>query len=150
MASEAAFRVTLECENCGERWGRELAPKTRVDDGGRIVFRDMSCEHGFSGQCGCHEALECPTCELDRMLVVADREPIGGTDAEDDRAVEAGEYGALRVDVESLDNEYEQVDEAGHVKAKRWTGDDGEERLYVRIRDHDDGRRYNEFRVDLD
>ncbi|WP_134671701.1 hypothetical protein [Halorussus marinus] len=51
------------------------------------------------------------------------------------------------LDPATLSDSYEVVDENGDVKAKHWTGDDGRRRVYVRIRRHDDSRRFDEFWV---
>lgn len=71
-------------------------------------------------------------------------------DEADHPAVERGTHGDIRIGPDELDNSYAPVDDAGNVKAKVWQGDDGDRRLYLRVRDHDDGRRYNEYSVDLD
>ena len=66
------------------------------------------------------------------------------------KAIKEGKYGDLRILAGELDNSFEPLDDAGDVKAKVWENDAGDERrLYLRIRDHDDGRRYNEYSVDL-
>lgn len=62
---------------------------------------------------------------------------------------ERGRYGDLQILTGELTESYQPVDEDGNVKAKVWGGDDGARRLYLRVRDHDDGRRFNEFSVDL-
>jgi len=51
------------------------------------------------------------------------------------------------LDPATLSDSYEVVDENGDVKAKRWTGEDGRQRVYVRVRRHDDARRFDEFWV---
>lgn len=61
-----------------------------------------------------------------------------------------GKYGDTKILVGELDNSYQPVDDAGDVKAKLWESDAGARRLYLRVRDHDDGRQFNEFSVDLD
>ena len=63
---------------------------------------------------------------------------------------EAGKYGDTRILTDELENSYEPVDADGNLKAKLWEGDGGERRLYLRVRDYDDGRRFNEYSVDLD
>lgn len=62
--------------------------------------------------------------------------------------IELGKYGDRRILVDELDDSYQQIGK--DLKAKVWTGEDGERRLYLRIRDSDDGRKFNEFSVDLD
>ena len=63
---------------------------------------------------------------------------------------EQGKYGDTKIVVDELDNSYQEINDAGDVKAKLWESDAGDRRLYLRIRDHDDGRRFNEFSVDID
>lgn len=63
---------------------------------------------------------------------------------------ERGRYGDLQILVGELTDSYQPVDEDGNVKAKVWESDSGERRLYLRVRDHDDGRRFNEYSVSLD
>lgn len=72
------------------------------------------------------------------------------SDDTDDLPVERGTFGDLRIQPDELENSYEPIDEDGNVKAKRWEGDSGEEVLFLRIRDHDDGRRFNEYSVPLE
>lgn len=60
---------------------------------------------------------------------------------------ERGKYVDMRILVDELDNSYQQVGE--DLKAKVWESDTGERRLYLRVRDSDDGRKFNEFSVDL-
>lgn len=62
---------------------------------------------------------------------------------------ERGKYGDVRIVVDELENSFQPIDDAGDVKAKVWESDAGDRRLYLRIRDHDDGRRFNEYSVDL-
>lgn len=44
-----------------------------------------------------------------------------------------------------LTDEYQFIDESENVKAKIWTGENLEKRIYIRVRDHEDGRRFREF-----
>jgi hypothetical protein len=63
---------------------------------------------------------------------------------------EAGRYGDLRLDPDALTDDYQPVDGDENVKAKLWEGENGEQRVYLRIRDHDDGRRYNELSLPIE
>ena len=64
-------------------------------------------------------------------------------------ALSEGKYGDFRINPDALENSFEQLDDDGNLKAKVWESDDGDQRLYLRIRDHDDGRRFNEYSVNL-
>lgn len=55
-----------------------------------------------------------------------------------------------QLDPAALSDSYEAVDENGDVKAKQWAGDDGRRRVYVRVRRHDDSRRFDEFWVPIE
>ncbi|GGL57759.1 hypothetical protein [Halocalculus aciditolerans] len=69
--------------------------------------------------------------------------------ASDEKAVKEGKYGDSKIETDALGNEYEPLNESGDVKAKVWEGDDGSRRLYLRVRDHDDGRRFDEYSIDV-
>lgn len=76
---DAAFRIILHCENCGERWEREFPEKTRVwDRSGTLEAYDTTCSHGLGNHCGCREQFDCPTCDLSDTIAVDEREPLGG------------------------------------------------------------------------
>lgn len=66
-----------------------------------------------------------------------------------DGGTEQGKYGDTRILPEELDDSFREIGEDGDVKAKVWRSDDGDRRLYLRVRDHDDGRKFNEFSFDL-
>jgi len=53
------------------------------------------------------------------------------------------------LDPRKLSESYEVVDENGDVKAKTSEADDGQQRVYVRVRRHDDARRFDEFWVPI-
>ena len=63
-------------------------------------------------------------------------------------AVERGQFGALQINPDALGNSYEYLDEEKNLKAKLWEKN-GERRLYLRIRDHENGRKFNEYTVPL-
>lgn len=58
-------------------------------------------------------------------------------------------YGATLIDPRELTDEYEFVDEAENLKAKVWTPEKGDSpnRVYLRVRRHDDSRRFKEFYI---
>lgn len=85
--SDAAFRVTLGCTNCGDEWDREFPARTEVQEhSGRVVFGSIDCD-AWVGQCddGCCGRIGCGTCELKGTVRIRDREPVdddkGGADA---------------------------------------------------------------------
>jgi hypothetical protein len=68
--------------------------------------------------------------------------------SENEENVTKGKYGDIIIDPSALGAEYEVVDGEGDVKAKVYD-ESRPPKLYIRIRDHDDGRRFNEFSVPL-
>jgi hypothetical protein len=70
----------------------------------------------------------------------------GGTS---NAVTERGKFGDTKILLDELDNSFQEVDDAGNVKAKVWESDAGARRLYIRVRDHDNGRRFEEYSVDL-
>lgn len=65
------------------------------------------------------------------------------TESEDSEVVSQGKYGDTQINPDELGNSYEQVGD--DLKAKVHPNG----RLYLRVRDSDDGRRWNEFSVPL-
>jgi len=63
---------------------------------------------------------------------------------------QSGAFGSTEIVVDELADSYQDVDEDGDVRAKLWEGDSGTQKLFLRVRDHDDGRKYNEYTIDLD
>jgi hypothetical protein len=68
---------------------------------------------------------------------------MGDGDAECDGAVERGKYGDLRINPDRLGNSYEQLGD--DLKAKVHPNG----RLYLRVRDSEDRRKWNEYSVPL-
>lgn len=66
------------------------------------------------------------------------------------RAVTRGAYGERAIDPSELGDSYEPLDEEENIKAKVWEPDHRDERcLYIRVRSHEDGRRYDEWSIPL-
>lgn len=54
---------------------------------------------------------------------------------------------SIDLTLDDLTDEYQYIDDEENVKAKLWTGDMLEKRVYIRVRDREDGRRFNEFSI---
>ena len=83
-----------------------------------------------------------------------DGQALSEADAEDvaqgpSDAVERSKFGALQLNPDALGNSYEYLDSEKNLKAKLWEKN-GERRLYLRIRDHENGRKFNEFTVPIE
>lgn len=60
-----------------------------------------------------------------------------------DTAISHGKYGDIQIDPSALDNSYRQVGD--DLKAKVHPNG----RMYLRVRDSDDGRKWNEYSIPL-
>lgn len=67
---------------------------------------------------------------------------------DDDDVTTEEQYGSTRINPDALDNSYEYLSDEKNLKAKVWDGDD-ERRLYLRVRDHENGRKFNEYTIPL-
>lgn len=56
---------------------------------------------------------------------------------------------STEIDPDELTDSYEYIDESEDVKAKLWVGEMMEKRLYVRVRSHEDRRKFDEYYVVL-
>lgn len=60
---------------------------------------------------------------------------------------ERGPHGSERINLNTLTDSYRIVGK--DLKAKVWEADDGDRLLFFRVRDSDDGRKFNEFAVEI-
>ena len=56
-----------------------------------------------------------------------------------------GQYGASKIDLDALTNDF--VDVSHNLKVKKWSKNGT--RLYLRVRREDDKRRFDEFYIDI-